>query len=142
MAAFVDMRTTLRCDAHCPVKGFTALFSGKWSLLVLHALIDAPEPIRFGEVRKHVGDVTQKELTKTLREFELLGLVTRTVYAEVPPRVEYEATAFARSVAPVIESVIEWAESHRAELVRIAALRDQLASTGCCPAEAMEREER
>ncbi|MDX2066178.1 MAG: helix-turn-helix domain-containing protein [Fimbriimonadaceae bacterium] len=132
------MRTTLRCDAHCPVKGFTALFSGKWSLLVLHALIDAPEPIRFGEVRKHVGDVTQKELTKTLREFELLGLVTRTVYAEVPPRVEYAATPFARTLSPVLDSVIEWADAHRAELVRIAALRDELAAAGCCPPESGE----
>ena len=114
----------MRCDSECPIQGFVALFAGKWSLPVLHTLIDSDGPIRFGEIRKHVGPVTQKELAKTLREFENRGLATRTVFAEVPPRVEYEAADFARSLSVPLEAIKDWAVEHRERLIAIADERD------------------
>jgi len=114
----------MRCDSECPIQGFVALFAGKWSLPVLHTLIAADGPIRFGEIRRHVGPVTQKELAKTLREFECRGLATRKVFAEVPPRVEYEATEFARSLRVPLEAISQWAVDHRDRLIAIANERD------------------
>ena len=72
---------------------------------------------RFGELKKSIGSVSQKVLTAQLRDMEENGLVNRTVYAEVPPRVEYTLTDRGRSLEPVIDAMRVWGEAHMAELI-------------------------
>ena len=86
------------CPA-CPVETTLTLISDKWKVLILRDLM--PGTKRFGELKKSIGTVTQKVLTAQLRQMEASGLLTRTVYAEVPPRVEYTLTDLGRSLRPV-----------------------------------------
>lgn len=91
----------------------------KWSVLVVLSLRDGPR--RFTELREMIGGVTPKVLTQTLRAMERDGLLTRRVYAEVPPRVEYRLTRLGRSLQAPIEAVTAWAERHVAEIVAARA---------------------
>lgn len=100
--------------SECPVRSILARISDKWSLLVIYTLDRAqPEPMRFGELLRGIPDISQKMLSSTLRILEEDGYVTRRVYPEVPPRVEYALTARARSLLPHINALIGWAEEHR-----------------------------
>ncbi|MDU2784371.1 MAG: helix-turn-helix domain-containing protein [Enterobacter sp.] len=74
----------------CPMTQFVNLISGKWAIPILYRLIVINTPVRFGDLLRAAAPITQKELTKQLRLFEQRGLVTRTVYPEIPPRVEYQ----------------------------------------------------
>ena len=87
---------------------FVNLISGKWAIPILYRLIVTNEPIRFSELQRAVAPITQKELTRQLRLFEQRGLVSRKVYAEVPPRVEYQITALGRSLRPTLDSLADW----------------------------------
>ena len=89
------------CPA-CPVETTLTLISDKWKVLILRDLM--PGTKRFGELKKSIGTVTQKVLTAQLRQMEASGLLTRTVYAEVPPRVEYTLTDLGRSLRPVLDA--------------------------------------
>ncbi|GAA2741691.1 MULTISPECIES: winged helix-turn-helix transcriptional regulator [Kitasatospora] len=82
----------------------------KWSLLVIGTLRQGP--LRFGELQQQVGGISQRMLTLTLRHLERDGLATRTVFAEVPPRVEYELTALGRTLIPLVGALAEWAASN------------------------------
>lgn len=84
-------------------------------MLVIVALEDGPH--RFGAVRRRVEGVSQKMLTKTLRKLEQDGLVTRTVYHEMPLRVEYDLTVLGRDLLPLIGAIKEWAEAHMAQVL-------------------------
>ena len=77
----------------CPMVSFVNLVSGKWAIPILYRLIVIGAPVRFSELQRAVAPITQKELTRQLRLFERRGLVQRRIYAEVPPRVEYQITA-------------------------------------------------
>lgn len=103
-------RTTLTdaLNPHCPIRNVLSRMSDKWSLLVFHALKQTPV-LRFGELRRAIPDITQKMLTTTLRTLEEDGFVTRKIYAEIPPRVEYSLTERAHSLIPHIEALIDWA---------------------------------
>ena len=90
------------CPA-CPVETTLTLISDKWKVLILRDLM--PGTKRFGELKKSIGTVTQKVLTAQLRQMEASGLLTRTVYAEVPPRVEYTLTHLGRSLRPVLDAM-------------------------------------
>lgn len=92
----------------CPIRNILSRFSDKWSLLVLYTLSLQPE-LRFNALRKEIPDISQKMLTNTLRTLEEDGLVTRKVFAEVPPRVEYSITDRARTLLPHVCSLIDWA---------------------------------
>ena len=92
----------------CPMVRFVNLISGKWAIPILYRLIVTNEPIRFSELQRAVAPITQKELTRQLRLFEQRGLVSRKVYAEVPPRVEYQITALGRSLRPTLDSLADW----------------------------------
>ena len=83
-----------------------SMLSGKWKLEIMWLLND--RVYRFGELRKAIPGITQHMLTSSLRELEADGLVSRTVYAEVPPRVEYEMTAKARGLGPTMEALAAW----------------------------------
>lgn len=90
--------------------------SDKWSLLVIYTLTQA-DKMRFGDIRRTIPDVSQKMLTVTLRTLEADGFVTRTIYPEVPPRVEYGLTDRARSLFPHIQSLIMWAKENMADII-------------------------
>ncbi len=98
------------CPA-CPVETTLSLISDKWKVLILRDLM--PGTKRFGELKKSIGTVTQKVLTAQLRQMEASGLLTRTVYAEVPPRVEYTLTDLGRSLRPVLDAMEAWGKAYQ-----------------------------
>ncbi len=83
----------------------------RWKLLIIQNLLDGTK--RFGELKKSLGDITQKVLTSNLRMLEEKGLLIRQVYAQIPPRVEYTLTAVGYSLKPVIESMMAWGAEYR-----------------------------
>lgn len=94
-------------DNTCPAPRVIAMIGGKWKLLILQVLIFQGTK-RFGELRKSIDGITQTMLTNQLRALEADGLVTRKVYAEVPPRVEYTASPDGLALAPVFTSMHDW----------------------------------
>ena len=98
------------CPA-CPVETTLTLISDKWKVLILRDLM--PGTKRFGELKKSIGTVTQKVLTAQLRQMEASGLLTRTVYAEGPPRVEYTLTDLGRSLRPVLDAMEAWGKAYQ-----------------------------
>ena len=96
----------------CPVETTLMLIGDKWKVLILRDLL--PGKKRFGELKKSIGRVSQKVLTAQLRQMEESGLLTRTVYAEVPPRVEYELTPLGYSLKPVLDAMQRWGEAYKA----------------------------
>lgn len=95
----------------CPVETTLTLIGDKWKVLILRDLM--PEKKRFGELRRSLGGVSQKVLTAQLRDMEKSGLVSRTVYAEVPPRVEYALTETGRSLKPILDAMWQWGEAYK-----------------------------
>jgi DNA-binding HxlR family transcriptional regulator len=93
---------------NCPVRNVLCRLGDKWSMLVLITL-NANGTMRFNDIHKTIADVSQRMLTVTLRTLEADGLVNRKVYAEVPPRVEYELTERGKSLIPHIEGLVNWA---------------------------------
>ena len=96
----------------CPVETTLTLISDQWKVLILRDLM--PGTKRFGELKKSVGNVSQKVLTSQLREMEQSGLLIRTVYPEVPPRVEYTLTDLGRSLKPILDAMQSWGEAYKA----------------------------
>ena len=99
----------------CPVEATLELIGGKWKGIVLFYLLDGR--LRFSELKRKIGCVTQRMLTKQLRELEASGLVNRFVYAEVPPRVEYELTEDGESLRPLVNALKDWGEQHALKLI-------------------------
>ena len=97
----------------CPVETTLMLIGDKWKILILRDLL--PGTKRFGELKKSIGNVTQKVLTAQLRDMEDKGLVNRKVYAEVPPRVEYSLTDLGKSLKPVLDAMWDWGENYNAQ---------------------------
>ena len=95
----------------CPVETTLMLISDKWKVLILRDLM--PGTKRFSELKRSVGHVTQKVLTAQLRQMEESGLLTRTVYPEVPPRVEYALSGLGQSLRPIIEAMAEWGQNYK-----------------------------
>jgi DNA-binding HxlR family transcriptional regulator len=93
---------------NCPVRTVLDRFGDKWSILVL-IILGETDTMRFNELHKAIGDVSQKMLTVTLRKLEADGLVKREVFAEIPPRVEYRITATAKSLIPHLNNLAAWA---------------------------------
>jgi DNA-binding HxlR family transcriptional regulator len=93
----------------CPIRTVLDRFGDKWSILVMINLSKNGK-MRFNEINKSMSDVSQKMLTVTLRSLEADGLVSRKIFPEIPPRVEYELTAMGNSLLPHIESLRDWAE--------------------------------
>lgn len=95
----------------CPVETTLTLIGDKWKVLILRDLM--PGTKRFGELKKSVGNVSQKVLTAQLRAMEKSGLINRKVYAEVPPRVEYSLTELGKSLKPILDSLWSWGEEYK-----------------------------
>jgi DNA-binding HxlR family transcriptional regulator len=106
-------------DPDCPTRVVLDRIGDKWTVLVIGALEGGP--LRFTEVRARIGGVAPKVLTQTLRAMERDGLLTRTVHAQVPPRVDYELTALGASLTAPIAMLTDWAETH---LTQILASRE------------------
>ena len=96
----------------CPVETTLMLIGDKWKVLILRDLMDGTK--RFGELKKSIGTVSQKVLTAQLRDMEEKGLLTRKVYAEVPPRVEYALTETGYSLKPILDSMWAWGADYKA----------------------------
>src|SRR5436309_13056989 len=114
----MDTKLCDKSQTLCPLTRVLAIISSKWALPVIFQLHCAEGPLRFGELKRQIGTVTQKELTRALREFERLGLVDRRVYAEVPPRVEYSLTPLGRSLREPITALGDWARKHANKLAQ------------------------
>lgn len=100
---------------NCPVFLALQLVAHKWSVRILRNLLHAEKnTMRFGQLQKSLDGITQRELTKHLREFEKAGIVERTVYPEVPPRVEYRLTTIGHSLLKPVEEISVWAENNAA----------------------------
>ena len=97
----------------CPVETTLMLIGDKWKVLILRDLMDGTK--RFGELKKSIGTVSQKVLTAQLRDMEEKGLLTRKVYAEVPPRVEYTLTETGYSLKPILDAMWAWGADYRAK---------------------------
>ncbi len=89
------------------------LISDRWKVLIIRDLLDGTK--RFGELKKSVGNISQKVLTANLRSMEEDGLLTRKVFPEVPPRVEYTLTETGYSLKPILDSMIDWGMAYKAK---------------------------
>ncbi|TVV45874.1 helix-turn-helix domain-containing protein [Thalassolituus sp. C2-1] len=98
------------CNLGCPVEATLELIGGKWKGVILYHLLDGTH--RFNELRRIMPDITQRMLTRQLRELEACQLISRTVYAEVPPRVEYSLTEYGRTLESVIQALRGWGMQH------------------------------
>ena len=101
----------------CPIRNVLSRVGDKWSLLVLYNL-QHREPVRFKELQRQIPDISQKSLTQTLRTLEEDGFVSREVFPEVPPRVEYSLTSRALSFLPLVENMINWAKENMEEIIK------------------------
>ena len=95
----------------CPVETTLMLIGDKWKILILRDLMEGTK--RFGELKKSIGTASQKVLTAQLRDMEDKGLLTRKVYAEVPPRVEYTLTETGYSLKPILDSMVAWGTDYQ-----------------------------
>ena len=98
----------------CPVETTLTLISNKWCVLILRDLRDGTK--RFSELQRSIGHISQKGLSSQLRKMEQEGLLTRTVYAEVPPRVEYALTELGQSLSPILDAMSNWGDSYKQQL--------------------------
>ncbi|MGH3347702.1 MAG: winged helix-turn-helix transcriptional regulator [Nocardioides sp.] len=110
-------------DPRCPSRRVIDRIGDRWSVLVILVLKNGTQ--RYGDLARTIGGVSQKMLTQTLRGLERDGIVTRTVYAEVPPKVEYDLTDLGRSLLGPVESLTEWATTHMGEVGKARAGYDR-----------------
>jgi DNA-binding HxlR family transcriptional regulator len=115
---------SLDCSPGCAVEATLQLIDGKWKGVILyHLMAEASGPedaLRFNALRRRMPNVTQRMLTNQLRELEADGFLHRTVYAEVPPRVEYRLTERGRSLEPVIRALKAWGDAHATLAPKVA----------------------
>jgi len=100
----------------CPTRVVLDRIADKWTVLIVGALDDRTK--RFGELRRQIGGVSQKMLTQTLRGLERDGIVARTVYASVPPKVEYSLTKLGRTLVGILEAIREWSEKNIQDVLK------------------------
>lgn len=119
------METKLETNVYasaCPTRQVLDLIGDKWAVLVISLLHD--RVMRFSELRRCIGGISQKMLTQTLRQLERDGIVNRTAYAEIPPRVEYALTPLGVTLIEPLVALIDWAEENIGEVVASQELYD------------------
>lgn len=97
----------------CPVETTLMLISNRWKVLIIRELLEGTK--RFGELKKSVGNISQKVLTASLRSMEEDGLLTREVFPEVPPRVEYTLTETGYSLKPILDAMVMWGTAYKTQ---------------------------
>ncbi len=97
----------------CPVATTVELIGSKWKLLIIRNLLT--RPWRFNELKKDLSGISQKVLTDNLHSLEADNIITRTVYPEVPPRVEYALSELGETLRPILDSMVAWGESYKAD---------------------------
>ena len=102
----------------CPVRNVLSRIGDRWSLLVLFALHEKAEAMRFSDLCKAIPDVSQKMLTSTLRKLEADDLLSRTIYPEVPPRVEYKLTKRGKTLIPLLNQLVDWSLDNMDAIIR------------------------
>ena len=102
----------------CPVRNILARVGDKWSLLLMHQMMQQQEPMRFSDLKKAIPDISQKVLTSTLRNLEADGFLVRKVYAEVPPHTEYSLTPRALSFMAACRPMVDWAIDNFAAIMK------------------------
>lgn len=108
------MKTKAELLPECPVATTVQLIGNKWKLLIIRNL--RTRPWRFNELQKNLDGISQKVLTDNLRAMETDGLITRTVYAEVPPRVEYSLSELGETMRPILDAMEEWGNSYKSAI--------------------------
>lgn len=103
-------RRTFENTEECPIRNVVAQIGDKWSMLILFALVDGAD--RFNSLKSRIIGISQRMLTQTLRDLEREGYVNRTVYPEVPARVEYELTEMGRGIVKPLYQLVSWAGDH------------------------------
>ena len=98
----------------CPVETTLMLISNRWNVLILRDLMEGTK--RFGELKKSLGNISQKVLTANLRAMEENGLLIRTVYAQVPPKIEYTLTDTGYSLKPVLDAMVQWGIKYQLQI--------------------------
>ncbi len=104
------MKTKAELIPECPVATTVQLIGNKWKLLIIRNLL--VRPWRFNELQKNLDGISQKVLTDSLRSMEADGIITRTVYPEVPPRVEYALSDLGQSLQPILDAMKSWGEAY------------------------------
>ncbi len=99
-------------EKSCPVTATMQVLGGKWKAILINAIYQT-SPARFGELKRSVRGITQSMLTSQLRELEDDGIISRKIYAEIPPRVEYTLTEFGLTLSPIIQGMAEWGKEYR-----------------------------
>ncbi len=105
------MKTKAELIPECPVATTVQLIGNKWKLLIIRNLL--VRPWRFNELQKNLDGISQKVLTDSLRSMEADGIITRTVYPEVPPRVEYALSDLGQSLQPILDAMKAWGEDYK-----------------------------
>lgn len=109
-----EVRRIFHNTEDCPIRDVLAQIGDKWSVLILFALVDGPD--RFNSIKSRVVNISQRMLTQTLRGLEREGYVSRTVYPEVPVKVEYELTELGKNLVKPLYQLVTWAETHHDEI--------------------------
>lgn len=109
----------------CPARQILDRVADKWTTLVMGILSEAQAPVRFGEFRRQIVGISQKMLTQTLRDLERDGLVVRTAYPVIPPRVEYSLTPLGRTLQAPLNALAAWAQEHMTEIHAAQAAFDR-----------------
>lgn len=112
------MAKTMAILEQCPMHVGLNILSGKWKLRILWYI--SKGPVRFNELQRSLGSITTKTLTQQLRELEEQKIVLRTVYPEMPPKVEYSLTALGETIQPILKALCEWGTNYQNEIAPIS----------------------
>lgn len=107
-----NKKTFIFDENNCPVTATMKVLGGKWKPILINAIYFTA-PARFGELKRSVVGITQSMLTQQLRELEDDGIISRKIYAEIPPKVEYTLTEFGLTLSPVIQTMAKWGEEFK-----------------------------
>jgi DNA-binding HxlR family transcriptional regulator len=118
-------------DTDCPVREILDQLGDKWSTLVISNLIDGR--LRFGEIKRRIEGISQRMLTETVRSLERDGILLRTVYPSIPPKVEYSLTPLGESLVPHVQALVGWALEHRADIRNARATYDRESAIPLAP---------
>lgn len=120
----VSMKKKSEGQNFCPIETGIELLSGKWKARILWKLYNQPT-MRFGELRRSLNGITEKMLTQQLRELESINLITRNVYREVPPKVEYALSDFGKTLTPIFSALCVWGTENQTTILKSSKRRNK-----------------